>query len=61
MEEFNPKKPNEVDSKEQNQLKILNRFTALKNLHDDMDINRTWKSTEETMEASARVSSSYCN
>jgi hypothetical protein len=40
MESFNLKKLNKVESKEQYQVKIPNRVTALENLDDDVDINR---------------------
>jgi hypothetical protein len=43
MERFNLKKPNKVEGKEQYRIKILNRFTALENLDDDVDINRAWE------------------
>jgi hypothetical protein len=39
MEKFNLKKLNEVGAKEQYQIDISNRFVALENLGDDMDIN----------------------
>jgi hypothetical protein len=37
MERFNLKKLNEVESKEQYQVQISNRFTPLENLDDDME------------------------
>jgi hypothetical protein len=40
MERFNLKKLNDVKFKEQYQVKISNRFTALETLDDDVDINR---------------------
>jgi hypothetical protein len=40
MERFNPKKLNAVEGKEQYRVEISNRFTALKNLNAEMDINR---------------------
>jgi hypothetical protein len=43
MERFNIKKPTEVEGKQQYNVKISNRFTALENLDDDMDINRAWE------------------
>jgi hypothetical protein len=43
MERFNLKKLNEVEDKEQYWVEISNRFTALGNLDDDVDINRAWK------------------
>jgi Tfp pilus assembly protein PilO len=47
MERFDLKKLNDVEVKEQYQLKISNRFAALENLGDgDVVINRAWKILE---------------
>jgi hypothetical protein len=40
MERFNLKKINNVEDKEQYQVNIPKRFAGLKNLDNDMDINR---------------------
>jgi hypothetical protein len=40
MDRFNLKKLNEVEVKEQYQVTIKNRFSALENLEDNGDINR---------------------
>jgi hypothetical protein len=32
-----------VEGKEQYQVKISNKFAALENLDDDVDINRAWE------------------
>jgi uncharacterized metal-binding protein YceD (DUF177 family) len=40
MERFNLKKLKEVEGKEQYHVEISNRFAALENLYDDVDINR---------------------
>jgi len=42
-ERFNLRKLNDLEVKDQYQIEITNRFTALENLRDDEDINRTWK------------------
>jgi hypothetical protein len=42
MNRFNPKKLNEGKVKEQYQVTIKNRFSALENLEDTGDISRTW-------------------
>jgi hypothetical protein len=42
MERMSLKKLNGVESKEEYQVKISNMFAGLVNLHDDVDINRTW-------------------
>jgi hypothetical protein len=52
MEVFNCKKLNGVAIKEQSQLKISNRFVALKNFDDDDDdddlgISRAWETEYE--------------
>jgi hypothetical protein len=39
-ERFSLKKLNEVEGKEQYRAEISNRFVALENLDDDVDINR---------------------
>jgi hypothetical protein len=53
MERFNPKKLNDVEVKEQYQVKIKNTFAALENLDNDVDINRACDSSRENMKASA--------
>jgi len=54
MERFDLKKLNDVEVKEQYQLKISNRFSALEDFNDDyddedddMDINRAGRNTRE--------------
>jgi hypothetical protein len=41
-ERFNLKKLNEVDGKQQCQIKIPDRFAALEDFDDDVTINSTW-------------------
>jgi hypothetical protein len=57
MERFNLKKLNDVEVKEQYQVKIWNKFSALENLDDDDDddmfINRTWEIVIQNTKASA--------
>jgi hypothetical protein len=48
MERFNLKKLNEAEGKEQYQVEISNRFTALENLDTEVDINRTWQTIRES-------------
>jgi hypothetical protein len=55
VERFSLKKLFEVEDKELYQVDISNKFTALENLYDDVDINRAW----ENIEISARVSLGY--
>jgi uncharacterized metal-binding protein YceD (DUF177 family) len=40
MERFSLRELNKVEDNEELQVKISNRFAALENLHDDMDINK---------------------
>ena len=35
-------------------IEITNRFTALENLNDDEDVNRTWENIKENIETSAK-------
>jgi hypothetical protein len=46
MERFNLKNLNDVEVKENYQVKILNRFTALEKLDgdEDADISKAWES-----------------
>jgi hypothetical protein len=48
-EGFNLKKLNEVEGKEQYCVEISNRFTALENLHTEVDINRAWETIRENI------------
>jgi hypothetical protein len=59
METFNLKKLNEVEGKEHYQVEISNRFTALENLDDDVDINRAWETIRENIKISAEASLGY--
>jgi hypothetical protein len=46
MQRFNLKKLNEVEVKEKYLIKISNRFSALENFDDDVEINRLGKVSE---------------
>jgi hypothetical protein len=61
MERFNLKKLDEVEDREQYQIEILvsNRFAALENLDDDVDINRAWETIRENINISAKASLGY--
>jgi hypothetical protein len=48
MEIFNLRRLNDVEVKEQHQVKIWNRFAALENL-EDMDINMAWEITGQNI------------
>jgi hypothetical protein len=43
MERLNLKKLNQVEGKEQYRVEISNRFAALENLDNELDINRAWE------------------
>jgi hypothetical protein len=58
MERFNLKKLDEVEGKEY-QIEISNRFAALANLDDDVDINRAWETIRENIKISAKASLGY--
>jgi hypothetical protein len=59
MERFNLKKLNAVKGKDQYQVETSNRFAALLNLDDDMNINRAWKTIRENIKISAKKSIGY--
>jgi hypothetical protein len=44
MKRFNLKKLNDVEVREQYQVKTSNKYAALENLNDDVEINRVWES-----------------
>jgi hypothetical protein len=54
--EVQSQKLNEVEGKEQYQVEISNRFAALENLDDDVDINRAWETIREYKFCSQRES-----
>jgi hypothetical protein len=47
MERFNFKKLNEVECREQCQVKISNRSAALENVGDDLDVSRVLETIRE--------------
>jgi hypothetical protein len=59
MERFNLRKLNKGDSKQQYQVKISNRFTALENLNDDVDINRARETIRENIKIAAKERVDY--
>jgi heme-degrading monooxygenase HmoA len=56
MEAFNLKKLNDVQVKEQYEVKILNRFAAIQNLDDDVDGNKAWEYIKENINITATES-----
>jgi hypothetical protein len=59
MERFSPKKLNEVEGKEQYRVDITDRFAALENLDDDMDINRAWETIRENIQIPSKETLGY--
>jgi hypothetical protein len=59
-ERFNVKKLNKEDVKEQYQVTIRNKFTALENLEESGDFNRTWDSIRENIQVLVQESLGYC-
>jgi hypothetical protein len=43
-----------LEVRKQHEIKISNRFAALKNLNDTKDINRAWKNIKENIRISAK-------
>jgi hypothetical protein len=48
-----------VEVNKQYQVKISNRFGALENMNDDVDINRAWKGIRGNINASAAESKQH--
>jgi hypothetical protein len=59
MDRFSLKKLNEIEGKEKYEVEIHNRFTALGNLDDDVDINRAGETFRENIKISAKESLGY--
>jgi len=53
---FNLRKLNEPEVREQYQIEITNRFSALENVNDDEDVDRTWENIKENIHTSAKES-----
>jgi hypothetical protein len=56
VERFNLKKLNEVEGKEQHNIKISNRFTPLEKLDAEVDINRAWETIRENIKSYGKQS-----
>jgi len=53
---FNLRKLNEPGVREQYQIEIKNWFSALENVNDEEDVNRTWEHIKENVQTSAKES-----
>jgi hypothetical protein len=60
MNRFNLKNVNKGEVKEQYQVKIKNRFSALENVEDTGDINMSWDPIRENIKFSAKECISHC-
>jgi hypothetical protein len=56
MQRFDLRKLNDAEIKEQYQVKITNRFAALENFDENVDMNRAWKNIRENTKTSAKDS-----
>jgi hypothetical protein len=54
MQRFDPRKLNDAEVKEQYQIKITNRFAALENFDNNVDMNRAWENIRENIRASVK-------
>jgi hypothetical protein len=59
MERFNLKKLDKVENREQYRVEISNRYAALENLDDDVDINRAWETVRKNIKILAKASLGY--
>jgi hypothetical protein len=60
MKRSNLKRPNDVEIKEEYQVKISNRFAALEDLDNSIDTNRAWEIIRENIKTSAKESRGCC-
>jgi hypothetical protein len=49
MQRFDHRKLNDAEVKEQYQVKITNRFAALENFDDNVDMNTAWENVTENI------------
>jgi hypothetical protein len=56
MQRFDLKKLNDAEAKVQYQVKITNRFAALENCDDNVDMNRASENIRENIKISAKES-----
>jgi hypothetical protein len=59
MKRFNPKKLNEVESKEKYRVEVLNRFAVLEVLVAEVEINSVREMIRENIKISAKESLGY--
>jgi hypothetical protein len=56
VKRFILRKLNELEGREQYQIKISNRFVVLEKLNDSEDIHRVWENIKEIIKSSAKES-----
>jgi hypothetical protein len=59
MENFNPKKLNEAEGKEQYRVEISDRFSVLEYLDDEVDFNTAWETITQNIKISAKDGLGY--
>jgi hypothetical protein len=59
MQRFDLRKLNDVEVKEQYQVKITNRFAAFENCDDTVNMNTAWENIRENIKTSAKESLGY--
>jgi hypothetical protein len=59
LKRFNQRKLNDIEVKEKYQLEISNRFAALENLDESLNINSGWESIRENTKISAEENVGY--
>jgi hypothetical protein len=58
---FSLKKLNKVEGKEQYCVEISNKFAALENLDNEVDVSRAWEAIRENIKISGTESLRYCD
>jgi hypothetical protein len=59
IERINLKKLNEVEGKEQLRVEVSNRFAALEDLDEEVEINSAWETIKENIKISAKENLGY--
>jgi hypothetical protein len=59
MERFNLKKLNDVEGKDKYRVEVSNKFAALEDLDNEVEINSAWETIRENIKLSAKQSLGY--
>jgi hypothetical protein len=59
LERFNWKKLSDIEVKHKYQVEISNRYAALENLDESLDINNAWESIRDNIKTSAKENLGY--